>query len=289
MIQLFSIRAVLSAVVALALPLAAYAQAAPAAGASMALPPPQPASLGAATTASGDRSYILGVGDVLEVGVLGRSDFNGRARVGSDGNILLPYVGVMPAIGRSPGQLAEEIRAALEKGGFFSNPSVRVDIIGMISQFVTVLGFVGAPGLVPLDRPYHLSEIVARAGGRAGSGADYVVLTRGSGKSQQFKLSELATGSGEKDPLVVAGDKIYVPAADNDVFYITGQVKSPGAFPAGQEMTLRTALARAGGLSDMGSEKKIKINRKGVQLKKIKLDETKVEAGDIISVGERLF
>ena len=80
-----------------------------------------------------------------------------------------------------------------------------------------------------------------------------------------------------------------MPAADNEVFYITGQVKSPGAFPAGQEMTLRTALARAGGLSDMGSEKKIKINRKGVQLKKIKLDETKVEAGDIISVGERLF
>jgi polysaccharide export outer membrane protein len=280
-IRNFSIRAALSLALAFALPLAASSQPAPA---------PTPAAAAASTArASGDRSYILGVGDVVEVSVLGRSDFNGRARVGSDGNIVLPYLGAVTAVDRSPGQLAEDIRAALEKGGYFAQPSVRVEVVGVSSRYVTVLGFVGAPGLFPLDRQYHLSEVMARAGGKGGSGADFVILTHENGTSARYKLADLATQGGDKDPFVVAGDKIYVPPVENEVFYLSGAVKSPGAFPAGADMTVRMAIARAGGLTENGAEGKIKVTRKGVELKGVKIDVTKVEAGDVITVGERLF
>jgi polysaccharide export outer membrane protein len=76
---------------------------------------------------------------------------------------------------------------------------------------------------------------------------------------------------------------------ENEVFYLSGAVKSPGAYPAAADMTVRMALARAGGLNENGSEGKIKVTRKGVELKNVKIDVTKVEAGDIITVGERLF
>ena len=54
-------------------------------------------------------------------------------------------------------------------------------------------------------------------------------------------------------------------------------------------MTVRMAIAKAGGLTETGSEKKVKINRKGEKLKDVKIDGTIVEPGDILTVGERLF
>ena len=85
------------------------------------------------------------------------------------------------------------------------------------------------------------------------------------------------------------GASLILPAAENLVFYVTGQVRSPGAYSVSSDMTLRMALARGGGVSDMGSMKKVKIVRKGVHLKDVKPDETQIEPGDVINVGERLF
>ena len=297
------VRVVLAAVLMCATPVAAVAQipagAAPAKAAAAAAPPAAPAQAAAApvtpptsigqTRSSGDLDYILGVGDSVDVAVVGRTDFGGRARVGSDGNILVQYLGTVPAVGRSPGQLAEMLRIALERGGYFSQPVVRVELMSVASRFVTVLGSVTSPGLISLDRQYRLSEILARVGGRAGNGADYLILTHENGQSQQFKLAELATSTGDKDPMVANGDKVYVPANETQVFYVSGQVKSPGAYPVSEGMTVRMALARAGGVGEQGNEKKVKINRKGENLKGVKLDATTIEPGDILTIGERMF
>lgn len=293
-------RMMLALVLALAAPMAAVAQPAPAkpvaAASEPALgpvltpapPPPLAASL-FSTDLAGDRQYTLGIGDTIEVAVVGRSDFNGRARIGSDGAVLLPFLGAVAATNKTPGQLADEIRVALEKGGYFSAPVVRVDVVGVASRYVTILGAVGAPGLMPLDRRYRLSEIIARAGGKTESGVDYVILTPENAPSKQYKIADLATASGDQDPYVANGDKIYVPAAQAALFYITGQVKNPGSYPVTENMTIRMALAKAGGLTDQGSDKKVKISRKGAPVKGVKLDQTVVEASDILTVGERLF
>jgi polysaccharide export outer membrane protein len=299
----FSTRLILTACLVMVLPVTSMAQVTgpalqPGVGAAPATAPTT--TTGEAATAAQpqapptaaaalDADYVLGAGDTIEVALVGRSDFNGRARISSDGAVLLPYIGAIPASGRTAAQLSDDIRAALEKGGFFSKPVVRVDIVGVGSRLVTVLGAVTTPGLMALDRNYHLSQIVARAGGRAAAGADSVIVTHPDGTSKTYKLAELATGAGDKDPIVASGDKIYVPPAENQVFYVTGQVKSPGAYPVTEGMTVRIALARAGGLTDDGSEKKVSIKRKGVDMKGVKLDVTTLEPGDIINVGERLF
>jgi polysaccharide export outer membrane protein len=53
-------------------------------------------------------------------------------------------------------------------------------------------------------------------------------------------------------------------------------------------MTLRMAVGRGGGLTDLGSEHGIKITRHGQKVPKVDLD-SKIEAGDVIVIGERLF
>lgn len=248
----------------------------------------QPPAAAAADVTTFDTSYSLGHGDVVDIGLVGRSDFSSRVRVGSDGTVLLPLIGRIPASGRTVLELAEDIRQALIKGGYYSDAVVRAEVVGISSRYATVLGFVGTPGLIPLDRNYRLSEILARVGGRVVGGADYVLLTRAAGgPPQRFLFDELASATGESDPTVGAGDKIFVPAAENEVFYISGQVKNPGAYPASAGLTFRKAIARGGGVTENGSEGKLKVVRDGKRVK-VKLDDA-VQVGDVITIGERLF
>lgn len=234
-----------------------------------------------------DPSYILGPGDIVEVGIVGRDDFNTRARVGADGKILLPYIGSVVAANRSTLELADDIRKALVAGGYFAKPVVRAEAVGIASRYATVLGSVGSPGLVPLDRKYRLSEVLARVGGRTGAGADYVLLTRsGGGASERYSIAELASGIG-KDPEIESGDKIFVPSAQDEVFYVSGQIRNAGPHRISPGMTLRMALAEGGGITENGSEGRVTVMRHGQKLK-IRLDDP-IAVGDVITVGERLF
>ena len=130
-----------------------------------------------------------------------------------------------------------------------------------------------------------MSEILARVGGVQAAAADYLIVRPETGPEKRYFIEKLAIGDSTEDPFVTPGDKIYVPIAD--VFYISGQVNSPGNYPLKTGMTLREAIAKAGGLGASGTDRGVRINRGG---KKMKLDVSgKIEAGDVITVPERLF
>jgi polysaccharide biosynthesis/export protein len=249
-------------------------------------PPAQPAppALGVPI----DVNYVLGLGDIIDVSLVGRTDYSARSRVGPDGTVLLPLVGAIPAKDKTATELAEMVRQALEKGRFFSQVAVRVDVLAVASRYVTVLGQVGAPSLVPLDRAYRLSEILAKVGGQGAGAADYVVVTKASGEQQQYPISEIATGGSVQDPTVAPGDKIYIPSTLNHVFYVTGQVNAPGSYPTIPGLTVRMAIAKGGGVTETGNERKFELFRKGEKVRGANL-ETQIQVGDIIKVGERLF
>ncbi len=232
-----------------------------------------------------DQGYILGSEDVLQVDVLGRSDFSAKSKVGTDGKIQLPLLGAIPASDRTVLQLRDEIKAALQKGGFFTQPIVEVQVVSYASRYVTVLGAVGSPGLIPVDRPYRLSEILARVGGVKDSGADHVVLRTKDGE-RSYAIKDLATGDVNLDPYVQPGDKIFSPNAD--IFYIKGQIKGPGGYGLVPHMTLTMALARGGGLTDLGSDSHIKIIRKNVVITPKDLN-VEILPDDVIDVGEGWF
>ena len=239
----------------------------------------------AAPAAAPDQGYILGAEDIIQVDVLGRSDFTTKGKIGTDGKIQLPLLGAVPAADRTILQLRDQIKTALESGGYFKNPIVDVTVISYASRYVTVLGAVGTPGLVPVDRPYRLSEILARVGGVRESGADHVVLRTKDGE-RNYAIKDLATGDVNLDPYVQPGDKIFAPTAD--MFYIKGQVKGPGGYGLIPHMTLLMALARAGGLTDLGSDSHIKIIRKNVTTSPKDLN-VEILPDDVIDVGEGWF
>jgi polysaccharide export outer membrane protein len=247
-------------------------------------PMAQPASPPKAATA--DQTYILGPSDVIEVSVLAHPEFTTRGRIAEDGTVLLPYLGGVIARDQTTNELGEKVSRLLEKGGYFPHAIVKVDIVSYASRYVTVLGEVATPGLVPVDKAYRLSEIIAKVGGVKDSGADYVVLRPQHGPERNLTIKDLATGDEAQDPFVAPGDKIYSPKAE--VFYVSGQVNAPGAYGLLPDMTVKMAIARGGGVTQLGSESRIQLTRRGVKQSHVDLN-SKVEAGDILYIAERLF
>jgi polysaccharide export outer membrane protein len=240
-----------------------------------------PATGGAQGVAS---EYVLGPEDVIEVEVVGQPD-KARARVYTDGTVQLALIGKLVAQGKTPRQLGDEIAQVLKAGGYYANPVINIEVTNYASRYVTVLGAVTAPSLVPINRAYRLSEILARVGGPQASAADYLLVSSDDGTQKRFLIKDLAIGDATKDPFVTPGDKIFVPPAEE--IYISGQVNSPGRIPMRTDMTIRQAIATAGGLTASGSDKKVEVMRGG---KKVKLaGDAKVEPGDVLVVGERLF
>lgn len=243
-----------------------------------------PAVTSATPPGGASAEYVLGPEDIIEVEVVGQPD-KARARVYTDGTVQLNLIGKLVAAGKTPRELGTEIAQALKAGGFYANPAINVEVSGYSSRYVTVLGAVGNPSLVPINRPYRLSEILARVGGMQPTAADYLIVRQENGGEQRYLVDELSRGDATKDPFVTPGDKIFAPAAE--VFYISGQVNAPGPFPMRSDLTVRQAIAKAGGLTPSGSDKKVEVNRGG---KKVKLTgDAKVEPGDVLVVGERLF
>lgn len=230
--------------------------------------------------------YILGTGDVIEVGVVGDTQGASRVQIQTDGSIQLPLIGTIKAGGTSLLQLRAMVVQALKSGGYYTNPAVNVTIVTYASRYVTVLGEVGTPGAVPIDRAYRVSDILARVGGTKASGAKLLKLRRANGQELSLEISKIATGGPDEDPLVAPGDKLFVPTAQT--FYISGQVTRAGNYAVDDGLTLRKAIAVAGGLTQLGSNKKVKLIRDGKEIKGYDL-EGPIQIGDVIEVGERFF
>lgn len=88
-----------------------------------------------------------------------------------------------------------------------------------------------------------------------------------------------------KDPRVSVEVLNYRP------FYILGEVNSPGTYPYTNALTVKNAVATAGGFTYRANQKKVFIKRADDSKERdYRLtDTTPVAPGDTIRIGERLF
>lgn len=242
---------------------------------------------GAAMAAdTADTGYVLGADDSVQVIVYGQTEFNITTRIKSDGTIVMPLIGIVKASGLTSIGLAKAVTDKLTSSGFLKDPIVNVEIGAYVSKTVNVAGKVSQPGVYPLDRPYRALEVLLKAGWLRENGAAYVYLRRAGSPEIRLDADGLVRGDAEKDPLMHPGDTLYVPVADQ--FFLTGQVNHPGALPILPGMTIRQALALAGGVTATGSGNKVGLIRGNA--KEIEVDLTQVvQKNDVIVVKERLF
>jgi polysaccharide export outer membrane protein len=232
------------------------------------------------------QGYILGPEDQIEVLVYGQPDLSVKTRIKADGGITVPVIGPVKAAGRTPQALAEAIATQLRSGGVVKQPIVNVEIGNYVSRTVTALGAIGTPGIYPLDYPQTISTLLARAGGVRLDGSERVTLRR-AGENGVRSLEVAALAADPKlDIELRPGDVVFVPPAEQ--FFIYGQVGAAGTYPIIANMTLRQALARGGGPTLAGSERRITLYRQGQAPMEADL-EASVRKGDVIFVRERVF
>lgn len=234
-----------------------------------------------------DQGYILGAGDTLSVQVFGQEEFNLQTRIKPDGTISMPLIGTVPATGRTVLTLADEITRKLESGKYLRDPIVNIEVTQYNSKYARVVGHVGSPQMVALDRPYHVLDILLRAGWVRADGSRYVLLHReGGGEPIRLDTDELARAGAGSDVMVQPGDTLFIEAAE--VVYLTGQVARPGAYHLEPGMTVAKLLAIAGGVGPTGSKSKFGLRRD--EGKEQKVDDSFVlQKNDVVRVRERLF
>lgn len=156
----------------------------------------------------------LGPGDVFEVRVFGEKDLTGKYKVGPDGSIRFPFLGVLLVNGKDVDQVAREIADKLQLGGFLADPHVSVFVEESNSKRISVLGAVAKPGTFPLVPGTTVVQAVSSAGGFTplASKDDTVVTRRISGRLEKYRVqvSEVTRGNAD-DFLLRSGDIVFVP------------------------------------------------------------------------------
>ena len=258
--------------------------------------PVAPATTPAAAPA-GDarRDYVLGAGDVVKVNVFQNPDLALEARINEGGRISYPLLGSVELGGLTVQEAEKRLADGLREGGFLRQPQVSLLLVQVRGQVVSVLGMVQRPGRYPLEvSGLRLTDLLAQAGGVAPTGSDTVVLSgRRDGRlyRQEVDLPSLFTGRGsDNDPPVQHGDVVFVDRMP--LFYVYGEVQRGGAQRLERGMTVRQGLAAGGGLTQRGTEKGLRVHRRGadgqVQVLQPAMDDP-LKDGDVIHVRESLF
>lgn len=239
--------------------------------------------------------YRLGSGDVIRINVYQNPDLTLETRVTEAGLVSYPLLGSI-RLGTLSVTAAEKLIAdGLRSGNFVKQPQVTIVVLQVRGNQASVLGQVNRPGRYPLEvADMRLTDLLAMAGGAASNGADTVVVT-GVRNGQAFR-SEIdlptvfAAGGKDKDILIINGDAVWVDR--QPIVYIYGEVQRPGPMRLERGMTLMQSLATGGGLTQRGTEKGIRVHRKGadgkVQIITPTLDDA-MRDGDVVYVKESLF
>jgi polysaccharide biosynthesis/export protein len=133
-------------------------------------------------------SGTLAVGDTIRVTYPGATEFNQSLKIQADGKIGLPMVGNVTASGRSASSLQSSLTAMYEP--HLNDPTVFVSLEKPAAA-VYVVGEVGAPGKVLLDRKMTALEAVMEVGGfskLANPKKVYVIRTEG-GNQKRYVLN----------------------------------------------------------------------------------------------------
>jgi polysaccharide export outer membrane protein len=160
-------------------------------------------------------TYVIGVGDVLEINVWKEGELSKNVGVRPDGMITLPLIGEMKAIGLTPVQLQEQITASLQK--VMSDPQVVVMVGAVNSLSFNIMGQVYKPGFFPLSRPITILDAIALSGGFrdfAKQKKIYILRTAPDGTQQKihFNYKQVIKGQNmSQNILVEPRDTIVVP------------------------------------------------------------------------------
>ena len=234
--------------------------------------------------------YRVGPGDVLDVRLTDAASSQSTLfTVTAAGLLEHPSLSApLACAGLTVDEIASRIGQDLKERSSIKNPKVSVAVQEYISHTILVSGLVKEPGTKSFKREgIPLYVVVADAQTLPEAGRVSVLRNT---SNETFMIDLLDTPA--LNMLVRPGDVINVLARQNQFFYMSGQVKSPGEKTFHRGLTLTQAIIAAGGLSKDAKEAQVaRDNGKGfLMVTRYKLRE--IDSGKVrdpaIQPGDRI-
>jgi polysaccharide export outer membrane protein len=169
-----------------------------------------------ASAASSDYRYLIGPLDTVNIVVWRNPELSVVVPVRPDGRISTPLVEDLPALGRSPAELARDIEKALSK--YTRDPVVTVVVAsfnGAASEQIRIVGEAAKPQAIAYRQGMTLLDVMIQVGGLTDfADGNSAVLVRGkeSGKQYSVRLKDLLKrGDISANVDVRPGDILIVP------------------------------------------------------------------------------
>jgi polysaccharide export outer membrane protein len=225
--------------------------------------------------------YTIGVEDVLSISFWQQPQLGVTVKVEENGKISLPIIGEIESSGLTKKQLAEEIIAKIS----LYDPTISqatVTISEYNSRRVYVQGEVLHPGKYSFENIPGLWELIGEAGGPTEyADLSSVTIIRGEPEGGVITVDldrSLKSGDFTQLPGLKPKDIVNIPRSalsstpstaapislrKAKVYYLWGEVISPGAYALESRIDLIEAISLAGGPTSMANLKRVKLVKKG--------------------------
>ena len=250
-----------------------------------------------------ESAYRVGPSDELKISVFDEPALSGSFRIDVDGSIPYSLVGRVIVTGRTVREIEQLLTTRL-LDGYVRQPRVTVEVAQYRSRKVFIMGEVRTPGQYALDGDVTLLEVLALAGALTESAGEEISVRRAKEPAAKVgaslpddpttvevvrvSLPELQSGRMSSNLVLQDGDTIIVPAAPR--VFVTGHVRTPGAVVLRGRLTVQQAIALAGGITERGSSRGIKIRREVTPGAFVEVDVSPtdfVQANDTIIIRQR--
>lgn len=208
--------------------------------------------------------YRLAAGDVVTVAVFNRQELSTQQTIGPDGMITLPEVGDVEVGGLS--RRAALTRVKDQFAPSYPDLSVTLRVDTYTSMNVVVLGSVGAPGEYLFSSPPTLLRALGQAQGLAADERQLMpercAIMRGADAVLWVDLHALLReGDMSLNVQLLPGDVVHVAPESQRLFYVLGEVASPGIYPLRRGTSILDALAVAGGTLISSDDDEVRLLR----------------------------
>lgn len=189
----------------------------------------------------------IGVGDVVQLTVVGYAEFTGALAVVSDGSFSAPAVGRIVVEGLTLAEAEKLVRERLVN--YVRDPQAFLSFIKQANAFVYVAGFGPAGGRVPFTDGLDVRRVFA--GADLGSEPDKLVCSvyRSGERVQKFDLKPLLDGLSDawNGPLKPGDLLVVAPRATIRVWFIES-FRRTGEVLIDEGTSLAQAVSKVGGV-----------------------------------------
>jgi protein involved in polysaccharide export with SLBB domain len=204
--------------------------------------------------------YILGQGDTIIVTLRGQENATYNVLVDRDGNVTLPRLRPISALGRRFGDFRANLDAAVKQGYIQTQAYVTIGQVRQIT--VSVVGEVVNPGVFALSGLSTVLDALNLAGGIKKSGSLRNIVVVRNGSTVGVDLYRLVSPEGKTpDVTLRQGDRIVVVPLGPTIA-VAGEVRRPGIYelrPGERDAPAAALIRLANGYTIRGSYRVIVV------------------------------